>query len=263
MSEVRVRANVLLEEAARTARDEVIGILRDIGLTGYAASAFFALARVPEATAGELVLRTGIPDSKIYYALKELVEMGLAEVQAGKPKAYRVVPPRDVEDRLQRILEAKYERGRAAVGRLASLLEPLRSAAVSPTTDIAYVVKGLANVMARAQAMMASARREILLLVSQEDIFRKLEADLAEAARRGVRVKLAVPDVGVERGLERVAEVRSIVCSCLILVVDGQQILTVNHTSEDSTYGITSTDETLVRLGLDYWDSPKCCVEFG
>jgi len=60
--------------------------------------------------------------------------------------------------------------------------------------------------------------------------------------------------------LEKAAEVREVVCSVLILIVDGQQVLTVSAADEDGAYGITSTDETLVRLGLEYWDSPRCCV---
>ena len=80
-----------------------------------------------------------------------------------------------------------------------------------------------------------------------------------KVARRKVKLKLAVP-MPIGPDLERFAEVRSIVCSCMILVVDDQQVLTVTRTSGDDAYGITSTDETLVRLGTEYWESPRCCV---
>lgn len=261
MPEVKVRANLLLEEAAKEVKGEIVSTLRDIGLGGHGAAVLYALARIPEATAGDLMLKTGIPDSKIYYALRELVEMGLAEVQEGKPRTYRMVAPEEAEVRLQQMLKAKYERENAAVTRLVSLLEPLRAASKSPTMDLAYVVKGLPNVLARGEAMVTSARRDVLLLAFEEGFFRKLEAELASAARRGIRVRIAVPDIAIEEDLGKLAEVRSIVCSCLILVVDAQQILTVTLTPDGSAYGITSTDETLVRLGLEYWESPRCCVE--
>jgi|GEM_PF-781530 len=260
MSEVKARANVLLEEAAAPSLEAINGTLRQMGVSGYAADAFCALVRVPGATAGDLVGRTGIPDSKIYYALDELAERGLIEVQAGKPKTYRAVPPKEAEARLARMLEEKYERERAAVHQLGAMLEPLRAAAKSPTMDLAYIVKGLPNVVARAQAMIASARREVVVLASDGSFFRKIEADVAKAARRRVRVKLAVPDIEVERDLARLADRRAIVCTCMILVVDGQQVLTVTRTSEEDAYGIVSTDETLVQLGLEYWESPRCCL---
>ena len=259
MSEVKARANVLLEEAARPSLEEVGATLRKLGLSGYAAEAFCALVRVPEATAGDLVRKTGIPDSKIYYALDELAERGLVEIQAGKPKTYRAVPPREIGARLGRVLDARYERERGAVQRVSALLEPLRAATRSPTTDIAYIVKGIPNVLARARAMIESARRELIVLISDEAFFRKLEPDLVKVARRKVKLKLAVP-MPIGPDLERFAEVRSIVCSCMILVVDDQQVLTVTRTSGDDAYGITSTDETLVRLGTEYWESPRCCV---
>src|SRR3989442_13083165 len=100
MTEVRTRANVLLEEAARPSTQEIAATLRELGMGGYAADTFCALVRLPQATAGDLVLKTGIPDSKIYYALDELAEKGLIEVQAGKPKTDRAVPPGEAEARL-------------------------------------------------------------------------------------------------------------------------------------------------------------------
>src|SRR6266511_2975012 len=260
MSEVRARANVLLEEAAKPSLHEMAAALRDLGVGGYAAQAFCALARVSEATAGDLVLRTGIPDSKIYYALDELAEKGLVEVQGGKPKTFRAVAPREAEGRLARMADEKHERDLASVKRIAGLLEPLRAATSSPTTDLAYIVKGLPNVVSRAQSLIASARKEIVVLASDERFFRRIEPDLAKAARRRVRMKVAVPDIAVDRELQKFAEVRSIVCSCMILVVDGQQVLTVTRTSDEEAYAITSTDETLVRLGMEYWQSPRCCV---
>ena len=260
MSEARKRANALLEEAALGTKGEIAATLRALGLSGYAADAFCALVRLPQATAGELVAKTGILDSKIYYALDELAEKGLVAVQAGKPKSYRAVPPKDAAARLRRLLEDKHDRERSAVTRVATLLEPLQSAANSPTTDLAYVVKGLSNVAARAQAMVRTARREIVLLASDEALFRALEADLVKALRRRVKVRLAVPDFPIEKELSKAAEIREIVCSCILLVADGEQVLTITRLADGSAYGITSTDETLVRLGLEYWDSPRCCV---
>src|SRR5881409_1611153 len=260
MTEVRTRANVLLEEAARPSTQEIAATLRELGIGGYAADTFCALVRVPQATAGDLVLKTGIPDSKIYYALDELAEKGLVEVQDGKPRTYRVVPAKEVEIRLSRLVEAEYEKQRAATTRLGSLLEPLRAATKSPDTDVAYIVKGLPNVVARAKALISSARKELVVLAADEGIFRKLEDDLARAARRRIRVRLAVPEIPVTKDLEKAAEIRSIVCECVLVLVDGQQVLTMSRTADGDAYAITSTDPTLVRLGLDYWESPRCCV---
>jgi sugar-specific transcriptional regulator TrmB len=260
MSEVKARANALLHEALEPSLERIASSLRELEFGTYASEAFCALVGMQHATAGDLVRKTGIPDSKIYYALDELAEKGLVEVQDGKPKSYRVVPQKEVETRLSQIAQTEYDRRRAATARVASLLEPLRSAATSPATDVAYIVKGLSNVVARAKALIASARKEVVLLVSDEVLFRKLEEDLSSAARRRVRLRLALPEIPIAKELGKVAEIRPIVCSCVLVVVDGQQVLTMSRTTDRDAYAITSTDPTLVRLGLDYWDSPRCCV---
>src|SRR2546425_12665427 len=96
MSEARKRANALLEEAALGTKGEIAATLRELGLSGYAADAFCALVRLPQATAGELVAKTGILDSKIYYALDELAEKGLVAVQAGEAQTHKGGPPEEV-----------------------------------------------------------------------------------------------------------------------------------------------------------------------
>src|SRR2546428_2034964 len=143
MSEVKARANALLQDALGPSEERIRGTLRDVGFSSSAAEAFCALIRVREATAGDLVRKTGIPDSKIYYALDELAEKDLVEVQAGKPKTYRVVPPKEVEIRLSQMGQVEYERRRAATVGGASLLEPLRAATVAPSIGVSDIGEGL------------------------------------------------------------------------------------------------------------------------
>src|SRR3989454_4259928 len=107
MSEVKARANALLQESFGPSAERIRNTLRDLGFGGYAAETFCELVRMSHATAGDLVLKTGIPDSKIYYALDELAGKSLLEVQDGKPRKYRVVPAKKMEIRLSRLVEAK------------------------------------------------------------------------------------------------------------------------------------------------------------
>src|SRR5438046_5674006 len=172
MAEGKARANALLHEALEPSLDRIAGTLRELGLSGSAADAFCALGRTAEATAAELVRKTGIPDSKIYYALDELAEKGLVEVQAGKPKTFRVVPPKEVEIRLSEMVQAEYDRRRAATVRVTSLLEPLRAATKAPSMDVAFMVKGLPNIVAGASGLIASGPKDVALLSSGTDVFR-------------------------------------------------------------------------------------------
>jgi sugar-specific transcriptional regulator TrmB len=262
MREAKGPKGSLFSQAANSTVAQVGRMLRDLGFSSYAAQTFCAALRVEHATAASLILATGIPDSKIYYALEELVERGVLEVQAGKPKVYRVGRPKDVEGRLRRMMDEKHDRERGAVTKLTHLIEPLRAGARSPSSDLAFVVKGAENVYARAQSVLAGARKEVVMLSSEPAAIGKLEGELLKAARRRVRLRLAVPEAALSGEVARAAEVRSIVCACsLTLVVDGEVILTANRLDREGAYAITSTDEMLVRLGADYWDSPSCCAD--
>src|SRR5437773_10447711 len=105
MAGVKVRANALLQDAMEPSLARIAGTLRGLGLSRHAAQTFCALVETTYASAGELVRKTGIPDSKIYYALDELAGRGCVEVQAGNPKRYRVVGPTEVEMSLSRMGE--------------------------------------------------------------------------------------------------------------------------------------------------------------
>src|SRR5947207_13453458 len=124
--------------------------------------------------------------------------------------------------RLSRMVQAEYDRRRAATGRVASLLEPLRAATKAPSMDVAFIVKGLPNIVARARALIGSARKDVVFLASDEAVFRKLEQDLVRTSRRRVRIRLAVPDVAVAKELEKAAGRRSVTSRCMRLAADAQ-----------------------------------------
>jgi sugar-specific transcriptional regulator TrmB len=255
----KAAADGLVREAAPAALEEITAGLRDLGLSGNAANAFGAMLRSRESTAADLVARTRIPDSKIYYALEELAEAGLVEVQAGKPKLYRVVPPREVRERLSSLVEDRAERNRARATRVSLLVEPLRSSASSPSADLAYIVKGRTNVVARARTMVSSARKELLLMASDPELMADLAPQLRAAAGTRVRLRIAARDDALDPAVARKAETREIRCDCAVLVSDGQQVLTIDSLKDGTWYGIVSVDETLVRMASEYWDSPNCC----
>ena len=234
--------------------------LRDLGFTGYASRAFGAALSAGDTTAGELVVRTSIPDSKIYYALDELIERGLIEVQGGKPKRYRVGSAAEVTDRLERMLKEKHAAEVAAVRRIEGMLETTRASASPRGADLAYIVKGEENVVARATRLITQAQKDITLICSDERLLRRLEPALAHAARGGVQLRMAIPLIPLDGVFAKKSQVRQIVCSCTSLVVDSAQILTVDRGPQGTPYAIYSTDPTLVRFGLDYWESPRCCA---
>ncbi len=74
--------------------DEVIKFLEFIGIRGYENKAYLTLLTLGEATASQIASKARIPLTRIYEVLESLVNKGLIEVQAGRPRVYRAIPPR-------------------------------------------------------------------------------------------------------------------------------------------------------------------------
>ncbi len=262
MAEVEQRTGALMREVKAETSAEVRTILSQLGLSSPASAVLLALVCSDGATAAGLIRTTGIADSKIYYILEELRERGLLEIVAGRPKTYRAVATALVGENLRRALAERQEADLSALTRLLSLLEPLRAATTTTSNpEIALIIKGSPNVLARARALVAGARTEVTLLASEVAFIDGLLEELRSAASRRVRLRLACPAIPLPNVIERAAERRAIGCFCSILVVDGTQVLTLSGEPGMVRYALLSTDETLVRLALDYWDSPRCCTE--
>jgi len=76
------------------ARDRIVSRLKELELSTHEALAYLTLLTHSNTTASILCKETGIPDSKIYYALDGLSKKGLLTVQKGNPHIYLPVPPR-------------------------------------------------------------------------------------------------------------------------------------------------------------------------
>jgi sugar-specific transcriptional regulator TrmB len=67
----------------------VIESLAKMGMTEYVGRAYFTLLLCGELKAWDISKLSGVPSSKVYWAMETLLEAGLAEVTDGKPKTYR------------------------------------------------------------------------------------------------------------------------------------------------------------------------------
>ena len=78
-----------------TSRDQIVAHLKELELSTYEATVYATLITHPTMTASALCKETGIPDTKIYYALEGLNEKGMLTIRQGNPKIYRPNPPKE------------------------------------------------------------------------------------------------------------------------------------------------------------------------
>ena len=85
-----------MDRINQSVREGLISELKALDLSTIAAKTYLALLYKPGASASFLCNETGVPDSKIYYALNELSKKGMIVVQEGTPNTYRALHPKAV-----------------------------------------------------------------------------------------------------------------------------------------------------------------------
>jgi len=259
-----------LEKAIASARLNVeaqrsmLNGLRRLGLTTYEAQAYLALIRNPDISATQLCNQTGIPDSKIYFALEELQKKGLVVVSEGVPRHYRALPPKEALDKLKSMITQEYETEVEKIDQLSLALEPLYTRSERGDVELAYIVKGFDNVLSRMIEVFKSAKREIVVFVPNIEIFERVESQLDKVGRGGVKVKLAVPPrLRKQIDTSRFEEVRELTPNCLdcwIAISDGRTVISSSEWKNERCHAILTQDPVLVAMSREYFESPRCCV---
>ena len=130
-----------------------VELLQRVGLSKYEAEAYYVLLAQGPLTGYELGKRSGVPLSKSYEVLERLTRRGLAFVQPGEPARY-------IADRVERFLE-QTRTDQAAI--LSALATALADAQPTDASDEFWVVRGRANILDRARALIDDATDTVVV----------------------------------------------------------------------------------------------------
>jgi len=241
-----------------------IGALRELGLTTYEAQAYLALIQNQDTSAAQLCAETGIPDSKIYFALDQLQKKGLVVASEGVPRKYRGLRPKDALARLKESMTKNFEGQLRKMDDLAVALDPLYRRSQTAEIELAYVLKGFENVLNRMTETLKTARREVVLFVPIEEIYDRLKPTLVALKRGNVKVRLAVPG-NIRRRIDRssYSEIRTMMphCEeCWLVVVDGKVVISSSEWQGQRCHAIMTEDPVFITMSLEYFQSPRCCT---
>jgi sugar-specific transcriptional regulator TrmB len=260
MLEKTIASDRLTAEAQRS----ILNGLRRLGLGTYEAQAYLTLIRYPDISATHLCNETGIPDSKIYFALEELQKKGLVVVSEGVPRHYRALPPKEALGKLKSMITREYESEVEKIGQLSLTLEPLYNRSERDDVELAYIVKGFDNVLSRMIDVFKSAKREVVVFVPSFEIFERVDPHLDKIRREGVKVKLAIPPkLRKQIDASRFAEVRELTPNCLdswLAIADGKTVISSSEWKTERCHAILTQDPVLVAMSREYFESPRCCV---
>lgn len=246
------------------ARDRIVSRLKELEVSTHEALAYVALLTRPKMTASGLCKETGIPDSKIYYALDGLSKKGMLIVQKSNPNIYMPTPPKDAIANLKNQLTESLNEKIKEADALTDILMPMYdSAERSDELEIAYIVRGQKNVINRMKALIETARKEITIFIAYPDVFKELKEALLEAKeKRRVRLNIAMTkDVFELGGQSDLGEIRLLHCSVDslgMLISDMKTLLTVSDWTDGAA--LLTQDQNLITVTRDYFDSPSCCT---
>lgn len=255
--ESQQKAKTPLEEPLR---EQLLTRLRELELTGYAARAYASLLRKPDTSAGSICKETGIPDSKIYYALEELSRRHLVVVQRGNPSLYRPVDAKTAAESLKREAEENYAQRVRSIDALAKEIGPMLDSRVDDQgIELAYIVKGKRNILAHMLRTIKGAEEEVLVMNSARDLLAGILPSLQEAHELGLRVKVAVYGDPSEVRRLKASELKLSKCDCNLLIADSRRLVTVARPEEENTYAIITEDPNMIALSKSFYDNPTCC----
>lgn len=237
-----------------------ISKLKTLGLSTYAAKTYLALLSSPNASAGFLCNETGIPDSKMYYALGELAKKGIIIAQVGTPNIYKPIHPKEAISNLKQQLTEDLNQKINEAESLADSLSPIfESTEGEEDIGLAYVIRGRRNIVKKMKDLINSAKKEIVLFISEKDLLEELVTPIAEV-NRNVETKLALT-----RNLSRAAKTkglgqqRTLNCVCNVVISDMKTLITVS--SWKNEIAIMTNDKGLITMSKEYYENPKCCLE--
>ena len=247
----------------------VLPKMLEIGIPLNEGRVYLALLLEPSIPASRLCEITGIPDSKIYSILESATKLNMVEVQYGLPKTYRATAPAPLIMQVKSALKSRYENGIRVGESVEAQLQEVwtnvnKNAANENGLEIAYVVKGVVNIVSKMKEMIFVARRDVMIILPSLNLFASIHEQLVEAKSRGVHIRIAMPQkdltkISSDTNAFDISILSQQCCDTWLLVADGRLLTVSKGALEHETSAILTKDRVLVQMSEAYFENPSCC----
>ncbi len=152
-----------------------------IGVSKREARVYLSLLRYEGVSGYQLSKNVGIPSSKIYAILNQLVEHGLAVPTESQPVKYFPCPPDELLGKLKKNIVSAFD----------SLAMGLKSFQNSrnPNEALVWNIAGHQDVIKKAKEIISTSRENIFMVSWAKEV-RRLKSALNQAAERGVELRI-------------------------------------------------------------------------
>lgn len=192
-------------------------------------------------TAGELSDIGNVPRSRAYDILESLEKKGFIVMKLGKPIRYIAVEPKEVVDRVKKLVKEESE---TKMNRLNDLkdtdvlkeLDLLYTQGIDfvEPSDLSGALRGRHNLYSHMELMIKNAEKSVTIMTTNKGVIRKidsLQGILEKLAKKNVQIKIGAP-LNDEESLKAVkkvmkfADVRHLEdLNARFCIVDGKEIL--------------------------------------
>ncbi len=165
------------------AEKEIIEPLTKLGLTMYEARIFTALTTMKNATVREIYHKAKVPRSAVYGVLEKLQEKDMVEVAKSKPTIFRALPPAQAMKKLELVF---YTAKKQATKMLEQIYGSVSSTAIE---EAVWILKGKKNIDDKINALIASAKKEVIISGSSKDVLKQLNI-LKPNKRKKIKIQI-------------------------------------------------------------------------
>ncbi len=160
--------------------DDFVRSLLDLGFSQYEARSYVGLVGLEPQTGYGVAKITGVPQPKVYEALRKLVSRGVARELAGEPVRFTALPPEELLAELRSTFEKRLELARETARNVAG-------ADQAPSLEPVERLTRLTQVIEAAVVSLCAAERRVYLSASAVEL-QSLREPIEDAVGREVDV---------------------------------------------------------------------------
>jgi sugar-specific transcriptional regulator TrmB len=156
--------------------EELIPLLRNLGLNEYEAKVYSTLIGLRKATARDIHEISRVPRGRIYEILHDLARRGFIGVEEGSPTCYYLLDPDEVIDHMKEEYLCTLEKTRRAIRDISFTLP-------RPPPSF-YMLRSEWAIDNHVRALLKKAKKQILLICHDDLFLKRYLKDLKAAGRK-------------------------------------------------------------------------------
>lgn len=220
-------------------------------------------------TVKDICDETGLPDSKVYPALKLLVNLGLILKESNhRPSRYYFTNPRTLEEFMNNNYSKELENKKTGLSLLNQQVINSWNPEEQELGPVAYLYRDN-SIFSEILRIMKNTKVKIVLILSEnfEPFIDTVITEIPKLISRGIKVELALPQ-SLTPGLEDYISTSekllkfktSITQENSYIVRDQKTMLSITHRKQESVAMLTD-DQLLVEYIDSCWNNSNCCTQ--